>query len=44
VNIMNMFPYLFTIFVMLFASSNKIKKRFGAPSALGIPYSREEKT
>jgi ABC-type uncharacterized transport system permease subunit len=44
VNIMNMFPYLFTIFIMLFASSNKIKKRFGAPSALGVPYSREEKT
>lgn len=44
VNIMNMFPYIFTVFVMLFASSNRIKKLFGAPSALGIPYSREEKT
>ena len=44
VNITNMFPYIFTIFVMLFASSDKIKKKFGVPSALGIPYSREEKT
>ncbi len=43
-NIMKMFPYLFTIIVMLFTSSEKMKKRFGAPSALGIPYSREEKT
>ncbi len=43
-NIMKMFPYLFTIVVMLFTSGEKIKKRFGAPSALGIPYSREEKT
>ncbi len=43
-NIMKMFPYLFTIIVMLFTSGEKMKKRFGAPSALGIPYSREEKT
>ncbi len=43
-NIMKMFPYIFTIMVMLFTSSEKMKKRFGAPSALGIPYSREEKT
>ncbi len=42
-NIMKMFPYLFTIIVMLFTSSERIKKRFGVPSALGIPYSREEK-
>ncbi len=44
VNITNMFPYIFTILVMLFASSDRIKKRFGAPTALGIPYSREDKT
>jgi ABC-type uncharacterized transport system permease subunit len=43
-NIMKMFPYLFTVLVMLFTSSEKMKKRFGAPTALGIPYSREEKT
>lgn len=43
-NIMKMFPYLFTVVVMLFTSSEKMKKRFGAPSALGVPYSREEKT
>lgn len=43
-NIMKMFPYLFTIVVMLFTSSERIKKRFGVPSALGVPYSREEKT
>ncbi len=43
-NIMKMFPYLFTIVVMLFTSSEKMKKKFGAPSALGVPYSREEKT
>ncbi len=42
-NIMKMFPYLFTIIVMLFTSGEKMKKRFGAPSALGVPYSREGK-
>lgn len=42
-NVMKMFPYLFTVFIMLFTSSDRIKKRFGAPSALGVPYSREDK-
>ena len=43
-NLLMMLPYLATLFAMiLFSFSKTFRKRIGAPSALGIPYSREEK-
>lgn len=36
-------PYLFTILVLLIASSGSAKKKLGAPAALGLPYVREER-
>ncbi|MBO8181473.1 MAG: ABC transporter permease [Archaeoglobus sp.] len=39
---MRMIPYVFTILVLLF-SVIKEKEKFGAPSALGKPYIREQK-
>jgi len=39
--ILGMFPYLVTIGVMLFFSSEKAKKMLGAPRSLGKPYLRE---
>jgi len=44
-NILMMLPYIATLVAMvIFSSSEKFRKRIGAPTALGIPYSREEKT
>ncbi len=44
-NILLMLPYIATVVAMIFFSfSETFRKRIGAPSALGIPYSREEKT
>jgi len=44
-NLLMMLPYLTTLIVMIvFSFNEKFRKRVGAPSALGIPYSREEKT
>lgn len=40
---LGMLPYLATIAVLLVSSREAIKKKMGAPSALGFPYSREEK-
>lgn len=40
--LMRMVPYVFTILVLLF-SVIKEKEKFGAPSALGKPYIREQK-
>ncbi len=37
----NMLPYLATILMLLFASSTLLRRKFGAPAALGIPYVRE---
>jgi len=40
-----MLPYLFTIFVLLVISMRKKHGIvLGAPSALGVPYQREERT
>ncbi len=44
-NILLMLPYLATLGAMIiFSMSENFRKRIGAPSALGVPYSREEKT
>ena len=44
-NILMMLPYIATLLAMvLFSSSERFRKRIGAPSSLGFPYSREEKT
>jgi ABC-type uncharacterized transport system permease subunit len=40
---MNMLPYLFTIFVLILSSRESMRKRAGAPAALGVPYVREER-
>lgn len=42
-NLLNMLPFFFTIIVLLAGTGEVIRKRIGAPSALGIPYAREEK-
>jgi len=42
-NLLAMLPYTFTIIVLLAATKETIRKRIGAPSALCIPYIREEK-
>ncbi len=43
-NLLMMLPYLVTVVAMvIFSFSKTFRKRIGAPSALGIPYSREEK-
>ncbi len=44
-NLLLMLPYLVTLVSMvLFSINESFRKRIGAPSALGVPYSREEKT
>lgn len=41
---LNMLPYIFTIVVLVMITWwEAIRKRIGAPSALGLPYAREEK-
>lgn len=40
---LEMLPYLFTVFVLVLGSREAIRKRIGAPSALGIPYVRGER-
>jgi len=40
---LEMLPYLFTIAVLVIGSREAIRKRIGAPSALGIPYIRGER-
>jgi simple sugar transport system permease protein len=42
-NLLNMLPFTFTIIVLLAGTGEVMRKRIGAPSALGIPYAREEK-
>ena len=42
-NLLNMLPFIFTIIVLLAGTGEVIRKRIGAPSALGTPYAREEK-
>lgn len=41
---LNMTPYIATIIVLIFATRETMRKRLGAPAALGLPYVREEKT
>jgi simple sugar transport system permease protein len=38
-----MLPYVLTIFVLLFASGKALRRRIGAPAALGTPYRREDR-
>jgi len=40
---MNMLPYLFTIIVLVIGSREALRRRVGAPAALGVPYVREER-
>lgn len=40
---LKMLPYLFTIFVLIFSARRAMRKRLGAPAALGVAYQREER-
>ena len=40
---LQMLPYAFTIFVLIIGSREALRKRLGAPAALGIPYVRGER-
>jgi len=41
--IMDMLPYLATIFILIIGSREAMRKRLGAPAALGTPYVRGER-
>ncbi len=41
---LKMLPYLLTIVVLFFTSTDTLKRKVGAPASSGIPYSREERT
>ncbi len=41
---LKMLPYLLTIAVLFFTSTDTLKRKVGAPASLGVPYSREERT
>jgi simple sugar transport system permease protein len=41
--IMDMLPYLATIFILILGSREAMRKRLGAPAALGVPYIRGER-
>ena len=41
---LNMLPYLFTVLVVAVSSGEKVQRKLGAPTALGLPYWREERT
>ena len=40
---MQMLPYAFTIIVLILGSRAAMKRRLGAPAALGVPYVRGER-
>ena len=40
---LQMLPYAFTILVLIIGSREAMRKRLGAPAALGVPYIRAEK-
>ncbi len=40
---MKMLPYLFTILVLVISARQALRKRVGAPAALGVPYQREDR-
>lgn len=39
----NMLPYLFTVIVLIIGSRAAMRRRMGAPAALGLPYVRESR-
>jgi simple sugar transport system permease protein len=39
-----MLPYLLTIGILILATRESVRRRLGAPAALGIPYAREERS
>ncbi len=41
--VLSMLPYLLTIFVLVFWGSRDLRRRVGAPAALGVAYVREER-
>ncbi len=41
--LMDMLPYLATIFILILGSREALRKRLGAPAALGVPYVRGER-
>jgi simple sugar transport system permease protein len=41
--LMDMLPYLATIFILIIGSREALRKRLGAPAALGTPYVRGER-
>jgi ABC-type uncharacterized transport system permease subunit len=41
--VMDMLPYLATIFILILGSREAMRKRLGAPAALGTPYIRGER-
>jgi ABC-type uncharacterized transport system permease subunit len=41
--LMDMLPYLATILILIIGSRDAIRKRIGAPAALGVPYVRGER-
>jgi simple sugar transport system permease protein len=41
--VLNMLPYLLTVLVLVAATQETMRRRIGAPAALGVPFSREEK-
>jgi len=41
--VLNMLPYLLTILVLVAATRETVRRRIGAPAALGLPFAREEK-
>jgi simple sugar transport system permease protein len=40
---LSMLPYLLTILVLVILSASSVRRRLGAPAALGVPYVREER-
>ena len=38
-----MLPFVFVIVVLIIASREALRKRIGAPAALGLPYVRGER-
>jgi simple sugar transport system permease protein len=40
---LQMLPYAFTIIVLVIGSREAMRKRLGAPAALGVPYIRGER-
>jgi len=41
--LLGMLPYIFAVVVLLVGTRETIRRRLGAPAALGVPYARGEK-